>query len=117
ATSREASSDERATVMGSPAPSTRVPLPGPARPPAVRAAPRARGLPRGGLALRGDHRDLRAAAVGLRAAARRGGPLPRRPLGQPAARRHARRFAAPHALPAPPRPPVHAARERRPLPR
>ena len=36
------------------------------RAPAVRAPPRARGLPRGGLALRGDHRDVPAAAAGVR---------------------------------------------------
>ena len=75
-----------------------LPLAPPPRAPAVRAPPGARRVPRGGLALRGHHRDLPAAAADLRPAHRRGDPVPDLDDHVAAARGHAARRPAHGAL-------------------
>src|SRR3989442_1674343 len=83
----------------------------PARPPALRAPSRARGLPRGALARRGDHRDLHPAPRDAGGARARPRPNAAHALAQPTPPRHARRPPAARALPPAPRPAGRAGRE------
>ena len=86
--------------------------PRPARAPAVRPPSGARGLPRGALALRGDHRDVHPAARGARRAST--AIASRRGSRSRSARRSSAMLAdraAAEPLPPPPRPPGRARRE------